>query len=81
MDDLQPYAGLPCPNRCSGRACRLRLDFVELSRNAVVRDAGSHCGMELVFAGLAIVFSLLLASLQKVPERQPIRVRVQDRRG
>ena len=33
--------------------------------------------MELVFAGLAIVFSLLLAAMQKVPERQPVRVRVQ----
>jgi len=36
--------------------------------------------MELVFAGLAIIFSLLLASLQKQPEGQPLRVRVQDRR-
>ncbi|MBB5361567.1 hypothetical protein HNQ08_000638 [Deinococcus humi] len=36
--------------------------------------------MELVFAGLAIVFSLLLASLQKQPERQPLRVRLQNRR-
>lgn len=36
--------------------------------------------MELVFAGLAIVFSLLLASIKKEPERQPVPVKVRDRR-
>jgi hypothetical protein len=37
--------------------------------------------MEFAFAGLAIVFSLLLASLQKEPEGQTVRVRVSARRG
>ncbi|MBB6015561.1 hypothetical protein HNQ04_000790 [Deinococcus radiopugnans ATCC 19172] len=37
--------------------------------------------MELAFAGLAIVFSLLLASLQKEPQRQPVRVRARQRRA
>ncbi|OLV18308.1 hypothetical protein BOO71_0006019 [Deinococcus marmoris] len=35
--------------------------------------------MELVFAGLAIVFSLLLASIQKEPEPQPQPVKVRSR--
>lgn len=35
--------------------------------------------MELVFAGLAIVFSLLLASIQKEPEPQPLPVKVRSR--
>ncbi|CAM3585221.1 hypothetical protein DESA109040_17115 [Deinococcus saxicola] len=37
--------------------------------------------MELVFAGLAIVFSLLLALLQGEPERQPVRARARNRQG